>query len=111
MKCAKEVMELWESRTETMYIENLAKMVDTVTERLFEQASKGIRIVPPSVCVYTFSFKGSPDGIRMVFLDDRKEAIPVQWNEFELALKKLCYEVKPIYSGLDNYIVTPNPSC
>lgn len=111
MKCAKEVMEQWRFSTEKMYADNLTKMVDTITEYLFKQASYGTRTSVPSVWVRTSLLKGGPEGARMVTLSNKRDAIPVKWNELELALKMLCYEVEPSCSGSEDYIVTPNPSC
>jgi hypothetical protein len=111
MKCAKEVMEQWKVSTEKMYTENLMKMIDTITGRLFEQASDGTRTSVPRVWVYTSLLKDGPEGARMVYLSNKKEAIPVKWNELELALKMLCYEVKPIYPDSEEYCVSPNPPC
>lgn len=111
MKCAKEVMEQWKVSTEKMYSENLMKMVDVVTERLFKQASNGMRTTIPRILVSTYPIKDGPENARMVYITNKKEAIPLKWNEFELALKMLCYGVKPIYPDSEAYFVTPNPSC
>lgn len=111
MKCAKEVMEQWKVSTEKMYSENLTKMVDAITERLFKQASDGARTATPCVWVSTDLIKGGPENARMVYITNKKEAIPLKWNELELALKMLCYEVRPIFSGSETYFVSPNPSC
>ena len=110
MKCAKEVMEQWETSTNEQYKKNLCEIVRVITEDLFSQASAGFSEPPrKDITVHPIE-KGRPNAVEIGFVSDKHRFRSIVfWPDFVTVMESLCYKVSKSYAF--DYSITPNPSC